>query len=195
MNRTRKIVAAAVGTAVVLVIIAMVLVPPTLHTQTPVSTSPPGNGGTGNGGGAGTGTGTGTGSGTGSGTGTGTSPSCNATRGDEPWDDHNETDMNDMVVHTLDDGNWTNDTGGHDGMPCDSSSVDHDQQGDRMSDGHNGHEASDLVGTFTEDALSLAPILSGWLTTASHALTSVGGLFFEPFTGLVSSGLAFAPSR
>lgn len=46
MNRTRKIAAAGVATAVALVMIAMVLVPPTLHTQTPVSTVPPTNGGT-----------------------------------------------------------------------------------------------------------------------------------------------------
>lgn len=49
MNRTRKIVAAGVATAVALVLIAMVLVSPTLHTQTPVSTTPPANGGTGTG--------------------------------------------------------------------------------------------------------------------------------------------------
>lgn len=56
MNRTRKIAAAAVGTAVILVVFAMVLLNPTLHTQTPVSTSPPPNGGTGSGDSGATGT-------------------------------------------------------------------------------------------------------------------------------------------
>ncbi len=45
MNRTRKIVAAGIATAVAVVLLAMVLVPPTLHTQTPVSSVPPANGG------------------------------------------------------------------------------------------------------------------------------------------------------
>ncbi len=57
MNRTRKIAAAGVATAVALVLIAMVAVTPNLHTQTPVSMVPPANGGTGAGNnGAGNGT-------------------------------------------------------------------------------------------------------------------------------------------
>ena len=56
MNRTRKIAAAAAGTAVILVLIATILLNPTLHTQTPASTAPPPNGGTDNGGSGATGT-------------------------------------------------------------------------------------------------------------------------------------------
>ena len=60
MNRTRKIVAAGLAVAVAVVLIAMVLMTPNLHTQTPVSTAPPSNGGTGSGSGGTTGTGNGT---------------------------------------------------------------------------------------------------------------------------------------
>ncbi len=49
MNRTRKIAAAGLATAVAVVLIAMVLVAPALHTQTPVSVTPPASGGTGSG--------------------------------------------------------------------------------------------------------------------------------------------------
>ncbi len=180
----------------VLVIIAMILVPPTLHTQTPVSTSPPSNGGTGNGGGADTGTGPGTGNGTGGSTGAGTSPtpSCNATGDDHAGDGQNESDVIGMAVHTLDDGNRTNGTAGHDGA-CDGLSVDHDRQGDRMSNNHHGHEADDLAGNLAQAAMTLGPILTGWVSTAAQGLVAFGGLFFEPLAGLVSSGLALAPSR
>lgn len=70
MNRTRKIVAAAAGTAVILVLIAMVLLNPTVHTQTPTTVVPPTNGGTGSGG-----------SGA-AGTGNSTATSCNVTASD-----------------------------------------------------------------------------------------------------------------
>lgn len=71
MNRTRKIVAAGLATAVAVVLIAMVLMTPNLHTQTPASTTPPANGGTGSGSGGTTGTGN------------STATSCNVTAGNE----------------------------------------------------------------------------------------------------------------
>ncbi len=179
MNRTQKAIVAGVGTAVVLGIIAMVLLVPPLHTQTPASVAPPTNGGTGNGPTSGT---------------NGTATQCNVTGDDHAGDGANGTDLI-VAVHPLDDGNGTNGTGSHDGGACGATSSDPDRQGDAMSDGHNGHESGDLFATVTEDALSLAPLFAGLVTKASLGLASLGGFLGQASAAFVPSVLAFAGNR
>lgn len=209
MNRTRKIAAAGIGAAVVVVILAMILMVPNLHTQTPASTTPPSNGGTGGGGSGGSGTGPGTGSGTGSGTstGNGTRTYCNVTGDGQGWDDpgdQNGTNTSDgnvsdsalPVVHPLD-GNQTNETGDHNGGPCGASSGDPDSQGDRESEAHRSanadqHGWADELGA---DVLALVPLLAGAWSAAGNAVVTVGRDALGFLGGLASSLTVFVTRR
>lgn len=182
MNRTRKIVAAGIGTAVILAVVVIMLLTPPLHTQTPVSTGPPSNGGPGNGGNGGSG------AGAGSGAGNNTASNCTASGDDHEWDDHDDGNVSETVYHPLDDGNWTNETGDHDWGECNATGVDHDSQGDQASDGHHGAgEDQGLGEMLTEDALAFAPIVSTALSAASTGLASLGGFLAEPIAGNVLS--------
>ena len=191
MNRTRKIVAAGIGTAVILAVVVIMLLTPPLHTQTPVSTGPPSNGGPGNGGNGGSGAGPG--SGTGSGAGNNTASNCTASGDDHEWDDHDEGNVSETVYHPLDDGNWTNETDDHDWGECNATGVDHDSQGDQASDGHHGAgEDQGLGEMLTEDALAFAPILSTALSTVSTHLASLSGFLVELVSGSVTSIVALS---
>lgn len=174
MNRTRKIVAAGIGTAVILVVIAAMLLIPNLHTQTPTSTAPPSNGTPGGGGNGGTGTGTGTGGGTGSG------PGCTLTGANQTWDDDNQTNANGTTIHTSDTDDQANGTGDNDGdggCPAVNSPQDGggDAHGDQMSGEHrsstaDAHAANELSG----DLLALGQmVVSGLAAVGAAALVLV----------------------
>ena len=158
MNRTRKIAAAGLGVAVALVLGAMVLMNPTLQTQTPVSTTPPANGGANNGGGSTAGTGNSTTSG------------CNLTAG-----------------------NQTGENGDHDGgssTTCDTSSVDHDAMGDRMSSEHRSVAADEHMHLgLGEEAIALAELGISWTAASAHGALSVGTSLTGLLSGFVGSGL------
>ncbi len=163
MNRTRKIAAAAVGTAVVLVIIAMVLLNPTVHTQTPAATVPPTNGGTGPGAGGASGT-----AGTGAGNGTSTGCTASGNRTGENGD-HDEGDAS----------------------TCGASSVDHDAMGDKMSSEHRSIHADEHIHFgLGEDLIALAQLAVSGAASAAHGLASMGTAFASVWTGLMPSVFA-----
>jgi hypothetical protein len=190
MNRTRKIVAAGIGAAVIVVILAMVLMAPNLHTQTPVSTTPPSNGGTGGGGSGGTGTGSGTGSGN------GTLANCNVTRDDQESGDQNVTDSSVMAVHSLDDGNQTNETGDHDWGECNATAGDHDSMGDQESEAHRAAAADHgLADELSADVVALVPMLAGAMVASWNALATVSRALVGFLGGLGSSLSVFVTGR
>ncbi len=159
----------------VLAIVAMVALSPNLHTQTPLSTAPPANGGVNNGGSSG------------AGTANKTAPSCNLTGDDHEWGDQNETDASLLATHALDDGNGTNDTGGHAEDGCTPSSWDPDSVGDRESAAHAAPEADrSLADVLALGTIGLAPALSGWIASASVGLVAGSGLLVEPLLGTAS---------
>ncbi len=189
MNRTRKIVAAGVGTAVIAIIIAAVLMVPSLHTQTPASATPPSNGGTGSEGSGGTGTGSGSGSGN------GTSTPCNVTGDDRESGEANDTDASAMIVHPLD-GNQTNETGDHDEGPCSASGVDHDSMGDRESEAHRAPQADrGVADELSADVLAIVPQLAGTSTASWNALAQLGRAVSGFLGGLASSLSVFVTGR
>lgn len=183
MNRTRKIVAAGIGTAVILAIVVMMLLSPPLHTQTPVSASPPSNGGTGNGANGGNNTGSGPGAGN------NTAGSCNQTSDDHEWDDRNETDGNWTGNHTWDDNSQTSDTAVHSLDDCNATAGDHDGMGDQESEMHASPHA-DLgdADMLSADALSFAMGVSSWISSFAPALVSSVGLTVGSLTGFAVAG-------
>jgi hypothetical protein len=188
MNRTRKIVAAGIGAAVIVVILAMVLMVPSLHTQTPVSTAPPTNGGTGGGGSGGTGTGGGSGSGN------NTLANCNVTGNEPETGDGNVTDSSVTGVGILD-GNQTNETGTHDGGACGATSGDHDSKGDQESEAHASPNARGLADELSADVLALVPFLGGALAAAGSALASLGRSAAGFLGGLAASFSVYGMRR
>jgi hypothetical protein len=189
MNRTRKIVAGGIGVAVILAIVALMLYTPNLHTQTPVSTSPPSNGGTNNGGNGGNNTKGGPGAGN------NTTPSCNETGDDHEWDDRNETNSNETAAHTWDDGNETSEVAVHSLDECNATGGDHDWKGDNESNDHNGHGEDGIANLLEQDVLSVVPGV--WYGTASVA-SAVGatfGLVSGLLTGSASAGHLTHASR
>lgn len=190
MNRTRKIVAAGIGAAVIVVILAMVLMVPSLHTQTPVSTAPPSNGGTGSGSSGGTGTGGGSGSGN------GTLANCNVTGNDQGSGDQNVTDSSVPAVLSPDNGNQTNETGNHDWGQCSATAGDHDSMGDRESEAHRAAQADHgLADELSADVIALVPMLAGAMTASWNALATVGRALAGFLGGLASSLTVFATGR
>lgn len=159
----------------IVVIIAMVLMSPTLHTQTPTGVTPPTNGGTGGGGG-------GSGTGTGGGSGNNTVSNC-TTAGD----DQNDTDQSIAVVHTSD-GNQTSEAGDQDEGACGASGVDHDSTGDAMSHDHNGHGDDGLADAVSADALVLAQNVGTWVLASFAGMVPLAESLAAALAGLASHG-------
>ncbi len=170
MNRARKLVAAGIGTAVVLAIVAIMLLSPGLRTQTPAATAPPNNGTPGSGG-AGNNTG---GGGTGGGTGNGTVPSCSSTPEANESEGPGGSNATVSTYQLLDD---TNGTGDQNGSHCGGSTGDHDANGDLHSNDHHGQSLEDML---SQDAIALAPIVSAAATAFWNGVTYVGGLLVQP---------------
>ncbi len=161
----------------ILVIFAMVLMNPTLHTQSPATIGPPANGGTGSG------------SSGAAGAGNGTTPTCSVTSGGQESDGHNETDVSTAAIHPLDDGNDTNGTGTHDGSACGDPPVDHDSVGDVASHEHRGAASEHRMQPQLEaDAIALAQVGVAWGSSVARDFASLGASLTGLFAGLVPSG-------
>lgn len=172
MNRTRKIVAAGIGTAVILAVIVAMLLIPNLHSQTPAATAPPTNGAPGGGGNGGTGTGTGTGNGT------GTSPGCTLTGTNQTWNDGNETASNGTAVHTTDGDESANGTGDNDGdgscPAVNSSQTGGDSHGDLVSGEHRSETAAEhAMNELSGDLLALGQMIVSGLAALGVAIVAL----------------------
>lgn len=182
MNRTRKIVAGGIGVAVILAIVALMLYTPNLHTQTPVTTSPPSNGGTNNGGPSGNKTESGPGAGN------QTTPSCNETGDDHEWDDRNETDSEGTASHEWNDGNETSDIADHSPDECNATAGDHDWKGDNESNDHNGHGDDGIANLLEQAVFAAVPGVWFWTASVASGVASAFGLVFGFLAESASAG-------
>lgn len=175
MNRTRKIVIAGIGTAVILAVIAGMLLVPKLQTSTPGAV-PPSTGGP-NGGGSGNGTAPGTG------TGGGTSPStgCNATGTTADPELANGTVANGTASGGNDEANPSNQTGDH--AECNATGVDHDSKGDQEASQHSHHFLEELSG----DLMALGGLFMAALAAAWNGLVAQARQIAGMFLGYASS--------